>query len=151
MKTEKERLRDKIVEFQSTIAELRKAARDRDQLAEEKEKRLYLDLFEIMDAFEVLEKTIDEKADELNKPGRMLSKNFKSVGKKMSRILKTNDIVRIELEDGKAKMEYCKVVDTKPDPDKENETILSVLKNGYMRRERGTVLRKAEVVTVLND
>lgn len=151
MTNEKERLRDKIVEFQSTIAELKKQVRDREQSAEEKEKRLFLELLEVMDTFDLLEKTIAEKRGELNKPGRMLSKNFKSVAKKLTRMLKTNDIVRIDFEDDRATMEHCKVVETKPEPDRENETILSVLKSGYMDRKRNIVLRKAEVVTVLNE
>ena len=47
-------------------------------------------------------------------------------------------------------MEYCKVVDTREAPDMVNETILSVVKNGYMNSQEKIVLRKAEVVTVLN-
>ncbi len=48
-------------------------------------------------------------------------------------------------------MDHCKVIDTKAIPNMENETILSVVKNGYMNKEENVVLRKAEVITVLND
>ena len=47
-------------------------------------------------------------------------------------------------------MDYCKVVDTQESADIANETILSVVKNGYIDKNKKKVLRKAEVITVLN-
>ncbi|MCP4627823.1 MAG: hypothetical protein GY850_30535 [bacterium] len=48
-------------------------------------------------------------------------------------------------------MDYCKIVDTRREPDMENEAIVSVVKNGDVNQQDGTVVRKAEVITVLND
>jgi molecular chaperone GrpE (heat shock protein) len=48
-------------------------------------------------------------------------------------------------------MDYCKIVDTRPEPEMDNETIVSVVKNGYINQKDGIVVRKAEVITVLNE
>ena len=48
-------------------------------------------------------------------------------------------------------MDYCIIVDTRQEPDMENEAIVSVVKNRYVNKQDGTVVRKAEVITVLND
>ena len=48
-------------------------------------------------------------------------------------------------------MAYCKIAETKQAPDLENETILDVIKTGYKDNRQDIVLRKAEVITVLNN
>ena len=65
--------------------------------------------------------------------------------------MKSGDIVKMEFPENKARMDYCKIVDTRQEPELDNETIVSVVKNGYVNRQDGTVVRKAEVITVLND
>jgi len=57
----------------------------------------------------------------------------------------------MEFPENKARMDYCKIVDTRQEPELDNETIVSVVKNGYVNRQDGTVVRKAEVITALND
>jgi len=56
----------------------------------------------------------------------------------------------MKFPDNMARMESCKVVETEESNSLKDEAILSVVKNGYMRKDNGEVLRKAEVVTVLN-
>ena len=48
-------------------------------------------------------------------------------------------------------MDFCKVVDTRVSDTLEDEAILEIVKNGYVNQDEGTVLRKAEVITVLNE
>lgn len=151
MKKEKEFLREKLIEFQLRIAELTQALREREHSFQAKEKALYLDLLEILDAFENLDETIQAKEAEFDKTARRLAKNIRAIHRMLIRLLKAKHIVRIEFPDNKARMEYCKIVETQGSVDMENETILSILKNGYMDKQHNKVMRKAEVITVLNN
>ncbi|MEA1867932.1 MAG: nucleotide exchange factor GrpE [Thermodesulfobacteriota bacterium] len=151
MKREKELLREKLIEFQLEIAELGHALREQEQIFQAREKDWYLNLFDVLDAFENLDETIKAKEDCFDKTGRMLSKNIRSIHRKFIRLLKANNIVQIEFHDNKARMDYCKVVDTAESAGLRDETILSVVKNGYIDTQQNTVLRKAEVITVLNN
>jgi len=153
MKKEKALLREKLIEFQLKAAELSHTLSEQEQTFQEREKSLYLGLFEILDAFENLNENLSEKekAKAFDKTTRMLAKNVRSIQKKLVRMLKANHIVQIDFPDNRARMEWCKVVDTQPAGDMENEMILSVVKNGYINKQENIVLRKAEVITVLND
>jgi len=151
MKAEKAFLREKLVEFQLKIAELTHALREQEEAFQSREKALYLGLFEVSDAFEALDENLSAKEETFDKTSQTLAKNVRSIRKKLIRLLRANHIVQIEFPDNsKARMDYCKVVDTRPAEDMENETILSVVKSGYINQEQGIVLRKAEVITVLN-
>ncbi len=150
MKKEKEFLKKKFIEFQLKIAELTHALHEQENSFQARERELYLNLFEVLDAFENLDETIQGKEDELDKTALRLAKNVRAIHRKLIRLLKANHIVQIEFQDSKARMDYCKVVDTQEAHDMENETILSVVKNGYIDKQRDKVLRKAEVITVLN-
>jgi molecular chaperone GrpE (heat shock protein) len=150
MKKEKAFLREKFIEFQLKIAELTHALHEQEASFQAREKELNLNLLEILDAFENLNETIQAKEDEFDKTTRGLAKNVRAIHKKLIRLLKTNHIEQIEFPDNKARMDDCKIVDTREAADMDNETILSVVKNGYMDKEQGKVLRKAEVITVLN-
>lgn len=150
MKAEKAFLREKLVEFQVRIAELTHALREQEHAFQSREKTLYLGLFEVLDAFEALDENLSAKEDTFDKTSHRLAKNVRSIRKKLIRLLRENHVVRIEIADNRACMDYCKIVDTKPSEDMEDETILSVVKSGYINKEQNIVLRKAEVITVLN-
>jgi len=151
MKQEKEYLRQKFIDFQMKIAELNLELRKQQDSFIAREKEFYLNLFEILDAFDSLEDTIQTKEEGMDKTARLLAKNIRAIHRKLNRMLEANHIARIVFPDNKARMDTCKVVDTQEAEDLENETILTVVKNGYIHEELGTVLRKAEVITVLND
>ncbi len=150
MKKEKALLREKLVEFQLRIAELTHALSEQEQTFLTKEQSLYLNLFEVLDAFENLDENIAEKEGTFDKTTRRLVKSVRSIEKKIVRLLKSNHIVEVTFPDNRAAMDSCKVVDTKEVGDMENETILSVVRKGYINTEENVVLRKAEVLTVMN-
>ena len=150
MKKEKDFLKEKFIQFQLKIAELTHALKEQKDSFRVREKDLYLNLLEMMDAFESLDETIQSKENEFGKTGQRLAKNVRAIHRKLFRLLNANNIVRIEFSDNKARMDYCKIVDTKEAADLENETILSLLKSGYIDKQQDKVLRKAEVITVLN-
>ncbi len=151
MKKQKEILKEKLIGFQLKIAELTHEAVEREQALQDREKGLFMNIFEVIDALDLLMENTASKKGELDKTARMLAKSIGTIRKKMIRLLKARNIVQITFEDNKASILHCKVVDTKQDIEKENETILSVVKNGYMDIGQNLVLRKAEVITVMND
>lgn len=150
MKKEKAFLREKFVEFQLKLAELNHALTEQRHAFQSKEKELFGSLFEVADAFENIEEILSEKEKPLDKTAEMLARNIRLIRKKLIRIFKANHIVPLEFPDKKARMEYCKVLETKQVPDMENETVLSVVKTGYINTQQNAVLRKAEVITVSN-
>ncbi|MDM8553804.1 nucleotide exchange factor GrpE [Desulfococcaceae bacterium HSG7] len=151
MDQKKAYLKSKLVEFQIKIAELTSEMREQEDSYQTREKTLFLSLFEVLDAFENLDDMIKSKEDRLDKSSRRMAKNIRNINKKLVRILKTHHITPIALKEGKARMEYCKIADTRQADDMENETILDVIKKGYRDNRKDIVLRKAEVITVLND
>ncbi|OQY52095.1 MAG: nucleotide exchange factor GrpE [Desulfobacteraceae bacterium 4572_89] len=151
MNTEKELLRQKIIEFQQTIAELNIALTQKEELFYKKERDSFLGLLDIMDALGALEKNLETKKDKLDKTAKMLGKNIHSIHRKLLRYFKSASIVPMEFPGNKATMEYCKVIETRGHPGLENETIIEVVKNGFLNQQDNQVLRKAEVITVLNE
>ncbi|WP_186441322.1 nucleotide exchange factor GrpE [Desulfamplus magnetovallimortis] len=150
MLEQKEYLREKFISFQRKIADQKhELARCQDEFRQ-REQSYYMNLFEILDAFENIDATLESKKDELDKTAKMLGRNVRSIHKKTKRLVKSAGIAAIEFPDNRAEMSLCKIVETRQDLTLDNETILSVVKNGYINIEDGTVLRKAEVVTVLN-
>ncbi len=104
-----------------------------------------------MDAFTAIEKNLETKKDTLDKTAKMLGKNIFSIHRKLLRHFRSASIVQMEFPGKKATMEYCKIIETREHPDLENGTILEVVKNGYIIKQNDVVLRKAQVITVLNE
>ena len=150
MKAEKAFLREKFIAFQKEIAALGHSLRQQVDAFQQRESSLCMGIFEILDALENIDESVRAREDEFDKATRRLAKNIRSVHKKLIRLLKANDIVMMEFPDNMAGMESCKVVETEESNSLKDETILSVVKNGYIRKDNGKVLRKAEVITVLN-
>ena len=150
IKKEKDLLKDRFIEFQIEIAGLSKTVAEQEDAFERRQRELFVDIFDVLDAFENLKNAYGEKADTLDKTARRILKGARSIDLKLQRILKARKIVPIEFPDGKATIAHCRIVDTKPIPDAENERIISIEKRGYIDETRNLVLRKAEVVTVSN-
>ena len=151
MKEKKDFLRKKLIEFQLKIADLSHALTEQENAFHLREGELFTGLFEVLDAFENVEGTIKAKEDGMDKTARGLAKNVRSIRKKLVRLLKANDVVKMEFPNNRAGMGSCKVVDTRVSDTLEDETILEIVKNGYVNQDKGKVLRKAEVITVLNE
>ena len=151
MKEKKDFLRKKLIAFQLKIADLSHALTEQENAFHLREGELFTGLFEVLDAFENVEGTIKAKEDGMDKTARGLAKNVRSIRKKLVRLLKANDVVKMEFPNNRAGMGSCKVVDTRVSDTLEDETILEIVKNGYVNQDKGKVLRKAEVITVLNE
>ncbi len=151
MKQEKEFLRNKFIQFQTRIAELYQTLNEQEHQFRKREQELLSSLLEIMDDFENLESNIHSKEETFDKTTRILTKSMRSIHKKVIRFLKSRNIVKIEFPNNKANIKYCKVLDTRESIDQENESIISIVKEGYLDTKQEIVIRKAEVITVLNE
>lgn len=158
MKEEKAFLRQKFVDFQLRIAELDRLRRQQEEAHAAKERAHFGQLFEVLEALDGIEESLRSReaapggagpADP-DKATRHLAKNIRAIHKKLSRMLTANHIVEIDFPDQQAAIDLCIVVDTSPATDQANGTILTVVKKGYRDERLGVVLRKAEVITVLN-
>jgi molecular chaperone GrpE (heat shock protein) len=146
-----ELLREKLVAFQREIVTLKQTAKDQEEAFHRREQQLFLDIFEVLDAFDTLEQNIQSRPDGLDKSNSRLLKNIQAIQRKLLRLLKTRHIVPLDLKEGKAEIELCRVVASEANPERAHEDILSILKKGYVDVEKNVVLRKAEVVTVCNN
>ncbi|CAK8720145.1 Co-chaperone GrpE [Candidatus Electrothrix laxa] len=144
-------LREKLIGFQREIAELRRINKEQGEAAEQREQELLLGLFEVLDAFDNLEKNIQGKEEILSKTGQRFVKSTRAIQRKLLRLLRSRHVESLEFPENMARMEQCKIIATQNDPARENEEIISVEKKGYMETECKRILRKAEVVTVCND
>ncbi|MBN2374421.1 nucleotide exchange factor GrpE [bacterium] len=113
------------------------------------EKELYLEIFEILDTFENILEGMEEKRSETNGSFDTAIKNLRAIHKKILRLLSRRGIEQIEFPGNKALFGMCKIVETKAVPNMENESIISISRKGY-RKKDGAVIRPAEVITVLN-
>ena len=143
-------LREQLIAFQKQIFELQHEQQQSEERHRSEQAAVYQDVFEALDAFEQLEKTLEAKQEQMDKTALYLAKNVRSIHKKLLRMLKKRKIYPIDFSENKAEMKYCKVLETRASPDQEEETILSVLKTGYLDQRNDEVLRKAEVITVRN-
>jgi molecular chaperone GrpE len=117
---------------------------------EDKIKCLLLELISILDSFDVKYENYEEKKNrnELSEESQKIIENFKSIYRKISRTLENYGVKEINFESNKAQIGLCKIIETKPEPNHENETILIILKKGFYLNNK--VLRPAEVITVKN-
>lgn len=151
MGSEKEELKKKLIDFQQQIASLKLDLSVQAEARQKRENEFFTGLLDIMDAFELIEANLESKKESLDKPAKMLGKNIRSIHRKLSRFFESAGIRPIDFQDGKAVMAQCKVLETRADPDQEDGTLLETVKKGYLNTRDGTVLRKAEVITIRND
>jgi molecular chaperone GrpE (heat shock protein) len=102
-----------------------------------------------VDSFEKLNKSISKKALNKTKKGEKILDRHKKVRKSLEALLSQFEITKVTFPDDQLIPGLYKVVGTEPDADSPNDTILSIVKDGYIR---GTeVIREAEVIVVKNE
>ena len=145
----KQYINQKLIDFQKKIADVTFTLNSLQSERDTRERELFLEIIEVLDAFENVSHTLDGKGPIEDKSAQRAVKSFQAIQKKIMRLLSRRDIEQIQFPKDKAVFGLCKVVDTKTAPEMENETILSIVRKGY-KRKAGEVIRPAEVITVLN-
>lgn len=144
----KERLRAKLIDFQKKILTLSRDLSARDELSRQQDDGLFLELASVLDSFENVFSSLQDKEEFFDKSAKRAMKSFRGIHRKLLRIMDENGVERLEFPDGKAEIGLCKVVDTEPMVGAQEGAIISVVRSGY--RRGGRVLRPAEVITVAN-
>jgi len=144
----KQRLQEKLVDFQRDIISLSQAIQAKEQAFQDLEGDLLLELLLVLDAFENIFNSLEGKAETFDKAARRALKSFTRIQNKVVRILEERGVEQIVFPDGKAVAGLCKVVETQRAEERQESEILSIVRHGYRHGDR--VLRPAEVITVAN-
>lgn len=143
-------------EISDIIAKLQKDRIDLSNTIEENKKQeerrlddLFLRIINVLDVFHKAEQTIQDHQWDVSEESKKCIGRFKNVEKRLLKILDENEVQKITFPDNKAVFDLCSIVDTEPDSTQPNDTILSVEKEGYLRKGN-RLLRRAEIVVVKN-
>jgi molecular chaperone GrpE (heat shock protein) len=135
----------------STLKQIKELNNKIEKISYEKEDslhQLYFDIIEVIDTFEEAEKIIyKNKLNDLENSNKIINR-YNTVLRKLQDIIHKHGITKVDFPDNKIIEGYCKVLETEPEPSKENDTILSIIKNGYTLGKE--IIRHAEVIIVKN-
>jgi molecular chaperone GrpE (heat shock protein) len=105
-------------------------------------------IIDIIDSFERLEEEIGEKGRNMSKDVSKIMKRYYTIHTKLLYLLQKQQITKIEFPDNCLITGVCEVVDTKPDSTRENDEIVSVVRNGYVKGKE--LIRAAQIIVVKN-
>lgn len=106
------------------------------------------DVIQIIDAYEKAETKVKESGLYDDENVQKAVKRMLQPKKVALSVLSKYNVSQIDLDGKIVNDDICTVVDTEPDPDKEDGLVLSIEKNGYLRGDR--LIRRAEVIVVRN-
>lgn len=122
---------------------------EEDILAHERQiDSLINEIIQIVDAFEKSENKVKESGLLEDENAQKAVKRMLQPKKVALALLAKYDVSQIDLDGKLVDDNICTVVDTEPDPDKEDGFVISIEKNGYLRGDR--LIRRAEVIVVRN-
>jgi molecular chaperone GrpE (heat shock protein) len=103
----------------------------------------------VMDTFEKLKKAVSKKALNKTPKGKKVFSQYKKAQRSLEELVVQFEISKITFPDNQLIDGLCKVVGAQPDVNKPDNTILSVVKNGYIHGSE--LIREAEVIVVKNN
>ena len=122
---------------------------EEDTLAHERQiDSLINEIIQIIDAYEKSENKVKESGLLEDENAQKAVKRMLQPKKVALALLAKYDVSQIDLDGKLVNDNICTVVDTEPDPDKEDGFVISIEKNGYLRGDR--LIRRADVVIVRN-
>ena len=121
----------------------RKENEKRDQL-----KDISLGIIDILDSFESVEESLNEKGLAKNEEASKTMNRYKTIQKKLLNLLKKYGITKIEFPDNRLIVGLCEVVEKEPDSNRKNDEIISVVRSGYIRGKE--LIRAAQIIVVKN-
>lgn len=112
-------------------------------------RNLLLDIVSLADSFGNALNNIEPRLDGADQQTRIWINNFKTIFKLLNRIITSWGVAPVEALIGhKVNPYWHNVAEVEENPDREDETIVEVIKRGYMWN--GKLLRPAEVRAVKN-
>lgn len=111
-------------------------------------KDISLKIIDVIDSFEnINEWIIENQLNTVDETKRAVNR-FKIVHTKLLGILKRYGITKIEFPDSRLIVGLCEVLETEADSDRNNDEIISVIRNGYIRGKE--LIRPAQIIVVKN-
>ena len=148
-------MKEEFLEIEAEITQLKREKlrlkNNIDELSLNHERQidaLLNDFISVIDTYEKAEAKIKEmELPEDNNIQRVIKRLLQPKKTALS-ILSKNGVSQIDIVGKPLNEDICTVVETEPDNENENDTVLSIEKSGYIRGER--LIRRAEVVIVRN-
>jgi molecular chaperone GrpE (heat shock protein) len=147
MTTEFEQLELILTRELSQNLELKNKVREKDLEKQDLMKDFFLGIIKVLDSFESKEDNLTEKFQN-QEPATLVIQSYSSIKKQLLNLLSKYGVTLLEFPENRLIVGYSKVVDTEPDQSKKNDTIISIVKNGYIRGSE--LIREAEIIIVKN-
>ena len=147
MNKELSEIKGKITYNLKLILELQNNIRSVQIEKEDLMQDFFINIIEIIDAFENKISNLSEKYSNDEDKLKLIN-SFEIIRKKIHNILSRYGVTQIEFPNNKLIIGFSKAVGTEPNSSKENDTILSIVKNGYNRGSK--IIREAELIVVKN-
>lgn len=142
-----EALHDHLVTQLTQVHELKRQVSDKERERQDQLRDFLLGLIDLLDALEQKDATLRERYAEAPDALKIVS-SYGSVQKRLLRQLDRYGVARVDFTEGRLLVGVSKVVDREPDASRPNDSIVSIVRQGYVRGN--TVLREAEVIVVKN-
>lgn len=111
-------------------------------------KEISLNIISVIDSFERMQEDFLKKGyDKIEEVNRVI-KRYKTIQRKLVNLLKRHGITKIYFPDNRLIIGLCEIVETEFDNDRENDEIVSIVRNGYIRGKE--LIRAAEVIVIKN-
>lgn len=140
-------LKNKISGNLSDILELKTSLKKKELEKQDLMKEFFLEIIEVIDSYENKENSLLEKNSE-NPESIKIVNSFGVIKKKLINLLAKYGVTRVEFPDNRLIIGFSKVVGAEPDPTKKNDSIISIVRHGYIRGHE--VIREAELIIVKN-
>lgn len=145
---ELEEIQSKLVLSLSENLNLRNKIKEQDKEKHDLMNDFFSSIIKTIDMFESKEENFLERFKGKNADAEKIINSYSLIKKQMLNILKNHGVTQLEFPENRLIIGFSKVIDTEPDPNKKNDTIISILKNGYIRGKE--LIREAELIVVKN-
>ncbi len=145
---ELEEIQSKLVLSLSENLNLRNKIKEQDKEKYDLINDFFNSIIKSIDMFESKEENLSERFIGKSADAEKIINSYSIIKKQMLNILRNHGVTQLEFPENKLIVGFSKVIDTEPDPNKKNDTIISILKNGYIRGKE--LIREAELIVVKN-
>lgn len=142
------KIRDKISELSEENLSLKNSKEELIKSNEKAIDEIFCEFLTVIDTFDRSEEAIKERGWDSEENTQKAIKRILNAKKKALFVLEKYNVKPIVFDNNKEIDEWCITNGTEPDPNKENGEIITIEKEGYMRKDH--VIRPAEVIVVKN-
>lgn len=142
-----EELKSKISSNLNEILEFKNILKQKELEKQDLTKEFFLSIIDVIDSYENKERSLFDKYHDNNDATKLIE-SFSIIKKKMLNVLSKYGVTRIEFPENKMIMGFSKIIATEPDLERKNDSIISIVRHGYIRGHE--LIREAELIIVKN-